>query len=294
MLEEEKTIPTETEVPDMTDDAFLSGLLDDEDVLVDAAGGDNAADAGDGTEDEDASLDGDEATANDVPASEGEGEEPAAGDTNQPTEEELFELVHNGQATSLPRSEVIKLAQKGMNYDHVKGQLDGLRNSDTQRMLAQIANDAGMSPDDYLKRVIGNVDARRAMELAETEGVSPEIARRLIDAEGKVKNYEADAQSRNEREQKNRMLQSFIKAYPDVKAEDIPPEVWAEVQSGSDLKGAYSVYENKLLKERASKAEAELEQFRKNESNKQKAVGSVRGSKSAAVEDPFLSGLLGN
>ncbi len=294
MLEEEKTIPTETEVPDMTDDAFLSGLLDDEDVLVDAVDADDAAVTGDGAEETNANLDGEAAAADDAPENEEEAADAAAGDTNQPTEEELIDLVYNGQPTSLPRSEVIKLAQKGMNYDHVKGQLDGLRNSDTHRMLAQLAADAGMSADDYLKLVVGNVGSRRAREMAESEGISEELARRLITAEDKVKDYEADAQARSQQEQKNRMLQNFIRAYPDVKPEDIPPEVWAEAHSAGDLKGAYSVYENKLLKDKMSKAEAELEQLRKNESNKQKAVGSVRGSKSASVEDPFLSGLFGN
>lgn len=294
MLEEEKTIPTETEVPDMTDDAFLSGLLDDEDVLVDAVNADDAAATGDGAQEAIANLDGEAAAADDAPANEGEATDAAAGDTNQPADEELIDLVYNGQPTSLPRGEVIKLAQKGMNYDHVKGQLDGLRNSETQRMLAQLAADAGMSADDYLKLVVGNVGTRRAREMAESEGVSEEFARRLIAAEDKVKDYEADEQARSKREQDNRMLNAFLSAYPDVKADDIPEEVWAAYQNSGDLVGAYSAYENKMLKQKLSETEAALEQSRKNESNKQKAVGSVRGSKTASVKDPFLSGLFGN
>ncbi len=294
MPNEENVLNETVEMPDVTEDAFLSGLLDDEDAYPDDT---EAADTstGDDAETDTDPLDG--ADPEPEPASEDEdvaADEAEAGDTNQPDAEELMDLVHLGQTTSLPRSEVIKLAQKGMDYDHVKSQLDGLRNSDTQRMLAQLAADAGMTPDKYLQHIVGNVDERRAQEMAAAEGITPELAQRLITAEDAVKRYESQESARSERERKNRMLQEFIYAYPDIKAEDIPPEVWNEAHKGGNLKGAYAAYENKLLKERLEQANAEIEQIKQNESNKQKAVGSVRGSKTAATEDAFLSGLLGN
>ena len=57
------------------------------------------------------------------------------------------------------------------------------------------------------------------------------------------------------------------------------------------LKGGVTLIQ---LREKNKKLEETIAQMQKNESNRQKAVGSVRGSKAAAAEDAFLSGLFGD
>lgn len=288
VLEENETV----EVPDVTEDAFLSGLLDDDDY---SSTEETAAltNEGDAATAEAADSDGNPADEAAAAANEGEAAEAAAGDTNQPAAEELMELVYNGQTQSLPRSEVIKLAQKGMNYDHVRGQLDDLRGSETHRMLSELAKNAGMPESEFLRKVLENVSTRRADEFASAEGISPELARRLLDAEDEVKRYRAETQQRGERERRNRMYSDFVSAYPDVRPEDIPQAVLDEVRDGADLVSAYRSHENGLLKDDVKRLKETIEQMKQNESNRQKAVGSVRGSKAAVTEDAFLSGLFG-
>ncbi len=62
-------------------------------------------------------------------------------------------------------------------------------------------------------------------------------------------------------------LQAFIKQYPGVT--DIPDEVAQAMRGGKGILEAYREYENANLKN-------ELSAIKKNESNRQKAIGSVR------------------
>ena len=289
MFTEEKTIPTETTQAMPEDDEFLSGLFDDEDVLEEPISAMNPETTGDG-----AAAAGEEpAGAKTAPTGEAQEEPGAPEDTNPGTEEELIDLVYNGQTQSLPRSQIIELAQKGMNYDHVKGQLDGYKNSDTQKLLAKLVADTGISPDEYLGRVLGSIGDRQVQELADAEGISPELARRLFDAENKVKDYEASEQSRQSNAKFDKMLQNFAKNHPDVRAEDIPPEVWAKVQAGADLEGVYATHKNSQLQGEIDTLKATIEQLKQNKMNEQKAVGPVRGEQAGKDEDAFLQGLFG-
>ena len=281
------------EVPDVEDDAFLSGLLEDEDAYT--LGTDDAeANTGDAGATKEDSPDGEETESEAAAESEKGVSEAQTEDTNPDDAEEMFELTYNGQKVSLPRSEVITNAQKGLNYDHIKGQLDGIKNSKTQRQLAQLAEEAGMPLDQYIDEVFANRRTRRAQELADTEGISLSAAQRMIDTEEELASYKAKDKERGDEEAKKAMYRKFFEKYPDVKVDDIPPEVWDAVAGGEDITTAFTMHENKRLRDEGNATRAEIEQLKRNESNKQKAVGSVRGSKAAVTGDAFLSGLFGN
>lgn len=292
MPNEENVLNETLEVPDVEDDAFLSGLLEDEDAYT-LETDDAETNTGDAETDEEASHDGEEAESEADAESEGETAEAQPEDTNPEDAEEMFELTYNGQKVSMPRSEVITNAQKGLNYDHIKGQLDGIKNSKTQRQLMQLAEEAGMPLDQYVDEVFSNRRTRRVQELADTEGMSLSAAQRLVDAEEGLASYRAREQARGKEETKNAMYRKFFEKYPDVKVDDIPPEVWDAMHSGEDITTAFTMYENNRLRNENDATRAEIEQLKRNESNKQKAVGSVRGSKAAVAEDAFLSGLHG-
>ena len=77
-------------------------------------------------------------------------------------------------------------------------------------------------------------------------------------------------------------VEEFLEVFPDVKAEDIPGEVWQRAAGGEGLVRAYALYENTLLR-------ARLEALKQNGANRERSLGSLgsgqsgRGSKS--VED---------
>lgn len=82
------------------------------------------------------------------------------------------------------------------------------------------------------------------------------------------------------------IYQSFLSAYPDINAQDIPPEVWDEANRSGDLLGAYRAYEIRKLRE-------ELEQLRKNADNRRMDVGSARSDGENNITDPIILALMG-
>lgn len=75
-------------------------------------------------------------------------------------------------------------------------------------------------------------------------------------------------------------LNRFAMARPDVKAENIPGEVWQEFRSSGDLLGAYTRYENAQLRQRISALE-------QNQRNRERSAGSRRTAGAAQLKDIF-------
>ena len=82
------------------------------------------------------------------------------------------------------------------------------------------------------------------------------------------------------------VYQAFMQEYPDIRPDEIPPEVWDAANRSGDLLGAYRVYEIKKLRE-------ELENFRKNADNRKMDVGSARSDGENTVTDPIILALMG-
>lgn len=82
------------------------------------------------------------------------------------------------------------------------------------------------------------------------------------------------------------VYQSFLAAYPDINAQDIPSEVWDDANRSGDLLGAYRAYEIRKLRE-------ELEQLRKNADNRRMDVGSARSDGENNITDPIILALMG-
>ena len=62
-------------------------------------------------------------------------------------------------------------------------------------------------------------------------------------------------------------MDAFLAAYPGVKGEDIPGEVWARVAAGESLVSAYTMHRNQKL-------EADLAAERQNKENAARSTGS--------------------
>ncbi len=80
--------------------------------------------------------------------------------------------------------------------------------------------------------------------------------------------------------------QAFLDEYPDIRPDEIPPEVWDSANRSGDLLGAYRIYEIRKLRE-------ELEDLRKNVDNRRMDVGSARSDGEATITDPIILALMG-
>ena len=280
-------------------------VVDDDNYDVDLSEYENLTeDDGDGNQTEPTET---EETSQEQESTQGEDEqahEDTAADEQPGTEEPMFDLKYNKETKKYTRQQVTELAQKGLNYDHVTEQRDRLQqevadltkfrdeNSAILDTLRAAAEASGKSVPEYLTSIRTN--------LLVAQGISPETARERIlreDAEQRLhsqqKAEEAAASSRRDAEQRQKDdIARFQKKYKDVDPKTIPQEVWEAVRGGELLTDAYGDYQRRELERQLREANEKLAIRAKNESNRQKSLGSLQSTKQETGKDPFLEGFL--
>lgn len=280
-------------------------VVDDDNYDVDLSEYENLTeDDGDGNQTEPTET---EETSQEQGSAQGEDEqahEDTAADEQPGTEEQMFDLKYNKETKKYTRQQVTELAQKGLNYDHVTEQRDRLQqeiadltkfrdeNSAILDTLRAAAEASGKSVPEYLTSIRTN--------LLVAQGISPETARERIlreDAEQRLhsqqKAEEAAASRKRDAEQRQKDdIARFQKKYKDVDPKTIPQEVWEAVRGGELLTDAYGDYQRRELERQLREANEKLAIRAKNESNRQKSLGSLQSTKQETGKDPFLEGFL--
>ena len=280
-------------------------VVDDDNYDVDLSEYENLTeDDGDGNQTEPTEP---EETTQEQESTQGEDEqanEGTAADEQPGTEEPMFDLKYNKETKQYTRQQVTELAQKGLNYDHVTEQRDRLQqeiadltkfrdeNSAILDTLRAAAEASGKSVPEYLTSIRTN--------LLVAQGISPETARERIlreDAEQRLhsqqKAEEAEANRKRDAEQRQKDdIARFQKKYKDVDPKTIPQEVWEAVRGGELLTDAYGDYQRRELERQLREANEKLAIRAKNESNRQKSLGSLQSTKQETGKDPFLEGFL--
>lgn len=229
-----------------------------------------------------------------------QGAEEAAADEQAQAEEPMFDLKYNKETKQYTKQQVTELAQKGLNYDHVTEQRDRLQqeNADLTKFkdeysgvfetLESMAEAAGKKLPEFLTSI--------RMNMLVAQGVSQETARERIlreDAERRLQASAAEENRKSKAEERQREdIRRFQEKYKDVDPKTIPQEVWQAVGKGELLVDAYGDYQRRELERQLKEANEKLAIRAKNESNKQKSLGSLQSTKQETGKDPFLEGFL--
>lgn len=223
-----------------------------------------------------------------------EGEQPPAGGTA-----ESFDLNINGQVRTVGRDEVIRLAQDGAGRVEAerqltafRGEIDGLGGMDAVRdvmgVVRELAETSGMTTEQFVDNTRATMISRRdniGMDLA-LERAKTERLQRASDE--RTRQDDARKAAENKR---NEDFMAFMRAYPEVKAADIPKEVWDAARRGESLLTAYAMYEAREARAETEKLRAEAEAAKKNFENRQKAGPGARSAGVAAARrDAFDEG----
>lgn len=274
--------------------------IDDDNYDVDLSEFEDLSDDGDGnqTGPEEQEEPSQEQEATDT--EEDEGAETPAADEQQEAEEPMFDLKYNKETKQYTRQQVTELAQKGLNYDHVTEQRDRLQqenselvkfrdeNSGTIEMLKAAAEAAGKNLPEFLTAIRTN--------MLVSQGVSLDVAKERIlreDAERRLRTSAAEENRKSKAEERQREdIRRFQEKFKDVDPKTIPQEVWQAVGKGELLVDAYSDYRRRDLERQLREANEKLTARTKNESNKQKSLGSLQSTKQETGKDPFLEGFL--
>ena len=197
----------------------------------------------------------------DQPAEEPEATEPA----EEPDTDQWLELKHFDEVRKVSKEEAKALAQKGMDYDRIRGKVDKLQKYED--FLNEIKGDFA-SLDDLM-------DDTRARLKADKDGISYE------DALNKIK--EAPAKTKQVKEEvleqiRQESIQAFAEAHPDIQAQDIPQEVWEDVFRTNNLEASYAKYVAKKMKD-------ENAVLKNNAKNKSRSTGSMRSAGKAQRDE---------
>ena len=287
-MEDEK----EFNIDELSDDELFEGLNDDiPDEEAEPKGEDDTEE-----EAKDDAVDAEEEA--DQPKSEDGDDSEAAEDekTEEQAEESVpdqkFTLKHLDEVREVDRDEVVALAQKGMDYDRIRTERDALKASEAEleeyrTFLKRIAGD--QSIEDLIDSTLAKLDVADAEakgeELDEVEQFKKlRIERVKREAKNPKPAPEAPKTPEDlEKERLSKSIQRFIKAYPDVKATDVPPEVWKDYRDGrADLVECWELHENKKLKD-------EIKALKQNQKNKERSTGSKKSTGKKAV-DPWFDG----
>ncbi len=192
--------------------------------------------------------------------------------------EEKYTVKYNGKEVDLTLDELKTRAQMGMNYDHVKAENDRIKNSQLYKTIRRMAQQEGISPEEYGKRLEAEAYDRRVVRL-QAEGMNPATAKQFVEMEARLAEKEqAQAQ--------DAPYLAFVRKFPKVTEAQISPQVWARFRETGDLVGAYTEEENAQLR-------AQICAMQQNTKNAERAIGSLANERAPAHTDPFLEGLLG-
>lgn len=206
--------------------------------------------------------------------------EPAGEQEASAEAEQVFKIKYNGQEQELPVSELVTLAQKGMNYDHVYGELNQLRGAREFSVLDRLAQQNGMSREQYVQALEQQMQESRIQEQT-ARGIPEDVARRLITLE----------QERNQRIERERQMQAeavrqrqfveLAREYPGIK--EFPQEVIDAIAKGETPLNAYRAWDLRQARQR-------LETYEKNAEVKAKTPGSASGELPQEDPDGFMDG----
>ena len=193
-----------------------------------------------------------------------------------PPQEQKFAIKVNKESREVGLSEMTELAQKGADYDRVKGQLatarDDLEKVKAQfeesrkisELLKRIDEDIGVPEEDMLRRV--HINWRMNKGESEKEAIAhieSENAKRELN-ELKERQNQEKANSDSVQERASREIAEFRKEYPDVElTKELVEKLMPDVQGGTSLTNAYRKIEAARKDEEANALRAEIEKLQR-------------------------------
>ena len=174
--------------------------------------------------------------------------------------EQTLKVKYLKEERELSLEEAVKYAQLGLNEERLsnkyKAELDGLQ--DTKNVIAELAKLNNISEADAIRNLKESIEKAKIEEIKANADIPDDVAKELLEA----RRIKAEYAEKQKAEESNKEFTDFVKDYPNVKAEEIPQEVWDVQKEGVPLKYAYQSYllnqiqkENQILKQNASNSE---------------------------------------
>lgn len=219
-------------------------------------------------------------------------------DTSENEEkEESFTFNYHGEESTLTRDEVMKNAQKGLDYDKVRQERDDYRES--LSILTQLAKESGMQVKEYLAEVQKNVDNSKIDSIASgliESGMDEETAQKM--AKLQFERDRANEQLNNVHNAENEQAALQAQAQEMYKA-DVSRLNEQGVEVNDELLVSLKDYIDKGLTLVEAYKEKEIADLKKqletqqlHEESKQRSAGSVKSQKAIKTDDDIINALM--
>lgn len=214
---------------------------------------------------------------------------------------ETFELTYLGEKRTVNRSEVVQLAQKGLNHDRLQEQWNGLKAARDELQGWRQANQGAIDEvTAYLKETGGNdigqvLDELRVSQM-QKQGLSEDVARERVARQRAERQLMAgkasQSQAADRRQKAADDIAAFRRAYPDVAVDAaLLGRLKDDLAATGNLASAYMRAENRRLVAELGASKKAAAAAAQNASNRQRSAGSQKSSGGEAQDDPFLSAL---
>lgn len=232
-----------------------------------------------------------------IPADDIELEEDVEGSETEPgtKTEKTIKVKYNGEEKELDLNsnydDIVAYIQKGMNYDHVVGERDSLKESEEMKLIRELAEEAGVKDTkEFVKKFKEDLTQTKVNKRAEqlmSEGMSKEHA--LYTAKLEVEKAPLPPKGQEQQpdpiEEQAVGFKELLEEYPDLaknKWEDFPEDFQRLVSEGKKPIVAWQKY----LLNQSEKTQRDEKQ---KAGTKERDLGSMRGKSDEKV-DPFLTG----
>ena len=221
----------------------------------------------------------------------GEEQTEAAEPAPQEKPAEGLKVKYNGEETVLAGDDLVNAAQKGLNYDKVKGKLDSYESEGAKEALElekMQADSMGMTIPQYRKHMRDSLQENALKnELKAIFEDSPDISDELANELAQKRLSEKQTAQREKREaEEAKPWEALAAAYPEIKdAADVPQDVRDAIVGGKDPLLAMREHEIAELKAQLEKAKADGEAAKQNAANKERSVGAVTANTGEAHDD---------
>lgn len=197
----------------------------------------------------------------------------------QAAAEPTYKVKFYGQERELPVSELVRMAQKGMDYDNVRQRADAA--APVMALMQQYAAASGMSLEQYLDVARKGIAKAQAKPMID-KGMPEAEAKELVALRADKARREAQERAAAQREAKIGPYMQLLQAYPEImKTGTLPQAVRERIDAGEPPLAAYRAYKlDEMVAQMAAQRQAEK--------NKAAAPGSAAGT-GAEKQDPFLA-----
>lgn len=241
-----------------------------------------------------------EAESHPTPEREAGGDTPGTEHRIEADVPKRWTLNHLGENRQVDEAGMVVLAQKGLDYDRIRGKWDEAK--PVMELFGGFARQAGMSVADYVSYIrtqakqqsgMSEAEAKRAVELEDREAAV--AARESAEAELRTAQERRNLAANNAETRRRADILEFQKTFPDVAKDpkSIPPAVWADVNRGVSLTAAYARYALAQAQAAQKSAERKADAAAQNQKNAGRSTGSMRtAGDSGKGRDPFAEGFM--